>query len=253
MAAGKPIPVVSGEKPEQIAAQLRTLIVNGDLADGAALGREPDLIARFGVSRPSLREALRILETEGLIEVLRGVRGGAFVRAPNHRMTARTAAMVLRAQNVSIADVFEARYLLEPPAARAIASRRSGRRAAVDALTALIEREYGLVDDHEAFGLANHEFHETLVALAGNKTLAVVAGTLDVILAAALIAVSRADEDLVAPSTRRRDLRSQQRLVEFIDAGEADDAEAHWRAHMAYLSRNMLRLSTTALVDLMPR
>src|ERR1700694_4219064 len=102
---GKSSSVVSDVKPEQIAAELRSLIVNGDLADGDALGREPDLVARFGVSRPSLREALRILETEGLIEVLRGVRGGVFVRAPSFRMTARTAAMVLRAHNVSLADV----------------------------------------------------------------------------------------------------------------------------------------------------
>jgi DNA-binding FadR family transcriptional regulator len=240
-------------KPEQIAAQLRALIVDGELTDGTALGREPDLVTRFGVSRPSLREALRILETEGLIEVLRGARGGVFVRTPTHRMTARTAAMVLRAQSVSLADVFEARYLLEPPAARVIASRRRGGRAAVQALTALIEREQTLIEDHEAFGLVNHQFHQTLVALAGNQTIAAMADTLDEILAGALIAVSRADEKLTATSTRRRDLRSQRRLVELIEAGDADGAEAHWRAHMSYLSRNMQRLSATALVDLLPR
>jgi GntR family transcriptional repressor for pyruvate dehydrogenase complex len=250
---GKSSSVVTDVKPEQVAAQLRLLIVNGELADGDALGREPDLVARFGVSRPSLREALRILETEGLIEVLRGVRGGVFVRAPSFRMTARTAAMVLRAQNVSLADVFEARYLLEPPAARAIASRRRGRQSAVDALTSLIEREESVIDDHETFGLVNHEFHETLMDLAGNQTLSVVAGTLNEILAGALIAVSRADKDLAASSTRRRDLRSQRRLVDLLNAGDSDGAEKHWRKHMSYLSRNMLRAGATALVDLIPR
>lgn len=252
MTAGRSQAAVAVEKPEQIAAELRSQIIAGELADGAALGREPDLIARFGVSRPSLREALRILETEGLIDVVRGVRGGIFVRSPDARMTARTAAMLLRAQNVSLADVFEARYLLEPPAARAIASRTRGRRAAIDHLRSLISREEDMVDDHEEFGLANHAFHQALVSLAGNQTLSIVAGTLDEVLAGALIAVSRADKDLASGATRHRDLRSQQRLVELLDTGDADGAEKHWRAHMQYLARNMARAASTTLVDLLP-
>ena len=62
------------EKPQQIADELRQLIIVGELDEGDSLGHEPDLIERFGVSRPSLREALRILEAEGLITVVRGVR-----------------------------------------------------------------------------------------------------------------------------------------------------------------------------------
>jgi DNA-binding FadR family transcriptional regulator len=249
--AGRAQAVATLEKPEQIAAELRSQIISGELADGAALGREPDLVTRFGVSRPSLREALRILETEGLIEVVRGVRGGIFVRSPDARMTARTAAMLLRARNVSLADVFQARYLLEPPAARAIASRSRGRRVAIDQLRSLIAGEQELIDDHEAFGLANHAFHEALVALAGNQTLSIVAGTLDNVLASALIAVSRADQDLTSRATRQRDLRSQQKLVDLLAAGDADGAEKHWRAHMEYLSRNMARAASTTLVELL--
>ena len=109
------------EKPQQIADELRALIVSGKLSEGESIGREPDLVERFGVSRPSLREALRILEAEGLITVVRGVYGGVIVHEPSQRMTARTASLVLRARNVSLADVFEARALVEPLAARMIA------------------------------------------------------------------------------------------------------------------------------------
>jgi GntR family transcriptional regulator, transcriptional repressor for pyruvate dehydrogenase complex len=80
----------------------------------------------------------------------------------------------------------------------------------------------------------------------------VVAGTLNEILAGALIAVSRVDENLTAPATRRRDLRPQLRLIDLLKAGDADGAENHWRAHMEYLMRNMLRAAKTTMVDLLP-
>src|SRR5882762_9987114 len=86
------------EKPQLIADELRALIVSGRLSEGDYIGHEPDLVERFGVSRPSLREALRILEAEGLITVVRGVLGGVVVHRPNERMTARTAALVLQSR-----------------------------------------------------------------------------------------------------------------------------------------------------------
>ena len=111
----------SREKPEQIADELRALIVSGQLAEGESLGREPDLVERFGVSRPSLREALRILEAEGLITVVRGVLGGVIVHQPSERMTARTAALVLQSRNVTLGDVHQARSVIEPAAVRILA------------------------------------------------------------------------------------------------------------------------------------
>ena len=112
----------SREKPEQIADELRALIVAGELEEGESLGREPDLVERFGVSRPSLREALRILEAEGLITVVRGVLGGVVAHQPDERMTARTAALVLQARNVTLGDVHQARSMIEPAAVRVLAS-----------------------------------------------------------------------------------------------------------------------------------
>src|SRR5262245_65248684 len=112
------------EKPQRIADEIRRLVVSGKVADGDWLGHEPELVARFRVSRPSLREALRILEAEGLISVVRGVRGGVIVHAPDHRLAARTAALVLQARNVSLADVHHARALLEPAVVSVVAGSR---------------------------------------------------------------------------------------------------------------------------------
>src|SRR4029077_13983150 len=113
------------------------LIVSGQLAEGESLGREPDLVERFGVSRPSLREALRILEAEGLITVVRGVLGGVVAQQPSERMTARTAALVLQARNVTLGDVHKARSMIEPAAVRVLATGPS--KKAVEELKALVD------------------------------------------------------------------------------------------------------------------
>src|SRR3954464_6136386 len=142
----KPTPRARREKPQQIADELRRLIIEGELEDGESLGHEPDLIERFGVSRPSLREALRILEAEGLITVVRGVLGGVVVNRPDHRMAARTAAIVLQARNVSLEDVFEALTIIEPSAVGLVASGR-GRKASARRLRELIAAEEAVVAD----------------------------------------------------------------------------------------------------------
>src|SRR3954462_6580915 len=68
---------------ELVAGELRRQIVSRDLAGGDALASEADLMTRFGISRPTLREAFRVLESEGLIGVRRGAHGGARGKPPN--------------------------------------------------------------------------------------------------------------------------------------------------------------------------
>ncbi len=238
------------EKPQQIADELRSRIVSGALSEGELLGHEPDLVERFGVSRPSLREALRILETEGLISVVRGVRGGVVAHVPDERMTARTAALVLQARNVPLDDVFEARSLLEPIAARELAARR-GRRSAVSELRALIAAEEIAIEDPERFAIANAAFHHRLVSLAGNQTLSIVAEMLNEIVIRAVTAVSRTNGVLGSHSVRKRGIRSQKRLVELIEAGDSAAAEEHWRSHMRVVGIVMLGQEASTVVDLL--
>ncbi len=250
MAEGKKGSLVQREKPQQIADELRGLIVSGELPDGASLGREPDLVERFGVSRPSLREALRILETEGLIRVVRGLHGGVVVQSPDHRMTARSTALLLQSRNVPLADVFEARSMLEPLAAKAAASSRK-RRSSAAQLRVLIEEERAALEDPEAFGQANVRFHEQLVRLAGNETLSILMEMLDEIVLRAVTAVSRGEDPVGSVATRRRGIRSQERLAELIEGGQAMEAEEHWRSHMSIVSRVMLGQDAETVIDLM--
>jgi DNA-binding FadR family transcriptional regulator len=242
----------SREKPEIIADEIRGLIVSGVVTEGESLGREPDLVDRFGVSRPSLREALRILEAEGLITVVRGVLGGVVVRAPGVRDTARTASILLATRNVTLGDVHDARSVIEPAAARILAGSRS-RRAAVTELRRLVEEQTAVVDDPVRFGVANAAFHERLVVLAGNQTLAIMAEMCHEVVAAAVTEVSGARRAAAARATRHRGIRSQARLLELVEVGAGTEAEEHWRAHMAAVGKVMLGQRATSVVALLDR
>jgi DNA-binding FadR family transcriptional regulator len=236
------------EKPQQIADEIRAAIVAGHLSEGDSLGHEPDLVRRFGVSRPSLREALRILEAEGLITVVRGVLGGVVVHEPDERLTARTAALVLQARNVPLADVHAARSIIEPVAARIVAESTS-RTSAAKELRRLIQCQEDVFDDPEQFGPANAEFHERLVALTGNQTLSIVAAMLNEVIARAVTAMAQSATNELSTATRRRGLSSQSKLVELIARGKGEEAEQHLRTHLKEVGRLMFGRGPTPTID----
>src|SRR5438105_15059508 len=137
-------PVRVPKTAELVAAHLRRQIVRGDLKEGDALPPETVLMEQFGVSRPTLREAFRVLESEALITVRRGSRGGARVHVPNGDVAARYAGLVLQYRGATLADVLEARLIVEPPCAAQLAARRTAAdlrrlRAAADEADAVID------------------------------------------------------------------------------------------------------------------
>lgn len=91
---------------EIVADELRRQIIEGELVDGDLLPRQEVLVEQFNVSLVSLREALRILETEGLISVRRGNRGGAVVHAPAKANAAyMLGGLLLQSDYVPLADL----------------------------------------------------------------------------------------------------------------------------------------------------
>jgi GntR family transcriptional regulator, transcriptional repressor for pyruvate dehydrogenase complex len=133
---------------------------------------------------------------------------------------------------------------------RLVASAR-GRRAAARRLRELIAEQTEVIDDPEAFGRANARFHEELVAMAGNQTLTIVAEMLNEVVARAVTAVSQSDADDSSTATRKRGVRSQERLAALVEAGEADAAEEHWRTHMTVVGRVMLGQRAKTVIDLL--
>src|SRR6201996_638958 len=99
---------------EIVAESLRSRILSGTRSDGDLLPKQEELIAEYGVSPPAIREAFRILETEGLITVLRGNVGGAIVHLPQSTTAAYMMGLVLQSRGVPLADVAQGMCRLEP-------------------------------------------------------------------------------------------------------------------------------------------
>src|SRR5882757_3449396 len=102
-----------GRISETIVDQIRQLMHTGQLRPGDRLPPERDLCERFGVSRVTVREALRMLESAGLVEIRVGARGGAFVTAPSSNRVGEGLADLLTLSVISAADVTEVRLILE--------------------------------------------------------------------------------------------------------------------------------------------
>jgi GntR family transcriptional regulator, transcriptional repressor for pyruvate dehydrogenase complex len=148
---------------EVVASRLRKQIIDGDLLEGDSLPSEA--VEQFGVSRPTLREAYRVLESEALITVRRGAHGGARVHVPDSDVVARYAALVLGYRTVTLRDVYAARAVLEPGCAAMAAQRRPT--ANLDQLWAAMADAGRCAGDSIRFIEQETSFHKLLVSASG--------------------------------------------------------------------------------------
>ncbi|WP_063041629.1 FadR/GntR family transcriptional regulator [Nocardia pseudovaccinii] len=238
--------------PEMIANRIRQMIARGEISDGEWLPTEPQLIEMFGVSRPTLREAFRLLEADSLVTIRRGPPGGARVTIPGPEAAASQFGLLLTLSGTSLQDVYEARMLIEPSAARVLAER--GNAAARKALAAEVDQIKMLVDSPAEFTAASVRFHLHLVDLAGNKTLTAVVSMLTEILTQHMAKVIHDNPTKHAEFTTQdqRALRAYQKLVALIQAKDGEGAEKFWIKHMKAAREYMLHVDdTTQIVDLL--
>ena len=234
---------------ELIADQLRRQIVRGDLTEGAALPSEAELLEQFNVSRPTLREAFRVLESESLITVRRGAHGGARVQVPNIDVAARYAGFVLEHRGTTLADVYEARILIEPPIIGLLAARRT---------EADVARLRAALAEHEAAAHApvvairtHTAFHALLVELTGNQTLRVLTGMVQQIIDRANLEWVQAKAATPEDTGMGLGLKAHHRVVDLIEAGGQAGAEEVWRKHLTEAREYLLRPDVTTVLDLM--
>jgi DNA-binding FadR family transcriptional regulator len=230
---------------ELIARDLRRKIVSGTYAPGESLPSEAQLILDYEVSRPTLREALRLIEMDQLITVRRGSHRGAVVRLPDTSVAVRNTTMLLELRGATLADVYTARLTFEPPACAMAAEL-----ATADAIAALRSD----VDEHAKLDPADYpasawQFHTKLVELSGNVTLAVVATTLQ------HISQQHSDKVMSVSSNQAADqhlsLAAHRRILDLIEAHAATEAEQFWRRHMEGVGQHLRTVGQDLVIELL--
>jgi DNA-binding FadR family transcriptional regulator len=215
---------------EQVADQLRELIVGGELSRGERLPNENTLAREFGVSRATVREALRLLAAQNLIRTAKGAGGGSYVTLPSvdHISEFLNASINLltEAQDVSLEEFLEARELLEVPAVRLAAGRRS--EGDLELLRAAIPSEPLKLGTQEQF-VYNKEFHSVIIEACGNTLLAIAAQPVFTIL----------QTNLARSTLGRRFHRAinehHRAIIAAIADGDADAAGGEMLSHLQFL------------------
>ena len=225
-----PEPSLRRSASEEVADAIRAYMFANGLQPGDRLGREEDLAQRFGVSRPTLREALRLLSSAHLVRATKGPGGGIFVAATPEQgiglSVTDSVASMLSADSIDIDELIETRLLLEVPLAGLAAQRAT--ETDVAQLRAILD-EAGEVAQGESFRVLDSRLHGTIAAIAGNRLAAAFTAWVVEVLQPPL-------RELVAPAVVESVIVEQHRdIVRAIERGDPAAAERAMREHLVYV------------------
>ena len=210
---------------EQVASEIQHYIQREGLGPGDFLGREEDLAADFGVSRPTLREALKLLASGNLIRASKGPGGGIFVALTADQGMSRSLsnaiAMMLETNAVTLQELLEARLVLEVPLAGQAAHR-------ADAGTVRELRAALAAEDEAAL-------HRIVAATAGNRMVQAFTDWVFEVLQPSLMEV------IGSAVVQSALVEQHEALIAAIEKGDAPRAERAMKEHLLYLG-DVLRM-----------
>lgn len=207
-----------------LADRLRADIIGNDLPVGGRLPSEADLIEQFSLSRATVREALRLLESEGLIAIKRGPNGGIAVTSPDAGHISRTLATMVGFSQVPLADLFSFRIAIEPPAASAAAERIDADSAA-QLLSAAEHHEHGTQE--------RVDFHLLIAQLSGNALFETILAALHDVL------TREVDFEQLTEKDREQTVLAHVRIAKAIGSGDAAKSEKAMRLHLEGFAKRM--------------
>ncbi len=215
---------------EQVYDQLRELIMSGQLARGERLPKEAVLARDFGVSRGTVREALRVLAAQNLIRTAKGAGGGSFVTLPavDHisEFLRLNISLLSESEDVTLEEFLEARDLLEVFAARLAAERRTS--GDIAALRSALHDDPLSLSAEERFAM-NKDFHTGVLTASGNKLLKISAQPIYSILQTNL------DRSKVAESFNVEVFAHHREILEAIENGDPELTRQRMHDHLLFL------------------
>ncbi len=218
-----------------VAAELRRQIVTGRLKPGDKLLPENVLTTEFAISRPTLREALRLLEAESLITIRRGQHGGARVTANDLGPAARQVGVFLQLEGTTLQDVWLARTIIEPPAVGLLAMHRPPEAFAALEANVAAAREVAQSEPIR-YAELSAEFSRLITRHCGNKTLHCLASLIhDIIRRQHADVTARTIAKAGVDKLRLGSIRSREMALELMRSGTPAAAESFWRSHLEHM------------------
>ena len=212
---------------EQVADQIRQLIVTGELLPAQKLPNEATLARDFGVSRATVREALRVLGTQNLVRTSKGTGGGSYVTLPTVDLVSESLSanisLLSATENVTLEEFLEVRELLEVPAARLAARRGS----AVDLWAAIPDHPLELATEEQF--MHNRDFHSALVLASGNQLLTIAAQPIFSVLQTNL------QRSTLGTDFHTRVNEDHRAIADAVQAGDEEAAALQMHEHLAFL------------------
>lgn len=208
---------------EDVVDQIERAILVGELKEQDRLPGERDLTEQFGVSRATIREALRVLQSRGLVEVRHGDPGGPIVRANPGASVTSVLSSLFRANRLTLADVVQFRMIVEGAAAAYAARAPKKSIAAIRTAYELMEKATTWEDQMECDIL----FHRRVAEASGNPLFALVVEALHQFNSIATWQTKRPLEQ-----ARRETLEVHGKILRAIEAGDAEAAEGFSRYHL---------------------
>lgn len=231
-------PVSAARISHEIVGQIKAAILAGRIEQGDRLPAERDLADQFGVSRVTVRDALRILEAAGLIEIRVGARGGAIVTAPGSARVGEGIANMLLLSTVTPREVTEARMVFELGSIPLVCERATD--ADIAALLDLCDRSDAALSDGTFHVGLSAEFHTRFSRATHNPAVQMI---IDSFQGPLLMSLQRAKE--LAPQMGQAGAEEHRALVEAVADGDVERAR---RILTDHLSRTAGRLASTAAV-----
>lgn len=219
-------PVRSSAASERLVEAIRDLILGERLRPGTHLGSERALIDSSGLSRPTVREAIRILEREGMVRVKPGPGGGLIVRGMDHTLTTRALGDLLEYEATPPQDFLEARAEIEATCAR-LAALRATERDLKSITDALVELESTARVDSAFIAESNLRFHLAIAEASHNHVLLRMAQSL-----LHLVLRSSIRVDYTAP-LKAEMIRAHRRVLDAIQGRDPGAADRRMRRHTA--------------------
>ena len=224
-------PVRLARASDEVVQQIKALIFGGRLASGDPLPSEKDLTEQFGLSRITIRDALRVLESEGLIEIKVGARGGAFVAQPSAQRVSESLTNLLRLQRITIQELIEARLAVEPHVASLAAKRATA--ADIAAMEQAVESaRAGRTAGDPRFMPHSVAFHMALAEAAKNQVLLSTVNSIRTPFQEALAT-------LPADDMAERAIADHRQILDAIKAHDPQRAQRLMHAHITYFAKRV--------------